>query len=214
MPKIIHTVLYEKLRVLPEWRSFREDFKLMCGLPVELREERPREPNLLKVEINVRGIIIGYITAGTRRRLDKTPLSKREKEACRHLLTLAVERFSTLLASSHTQDHGKMPGPVLKTCRWIQERALQGEVRLTEAAASCGFSPSHLSRLFHGSTGMTFQEYVTRCRLQKASSLLLTTEHPVTHIAFDSGFQSISQFHRAFRRVYATTPREYRNAHT
>ncbi|MFO7726433.1 MAG: helix-turn-helix transcriptional regulator [Oceanipulchritudo sp.] len=214
MPKIIHTVLYEKLRILPEWLSFREDFELLCGLPVELREEQAAEESILQVEVEVRGITLGFITADTAQHGDPPPLSRRKKEACRHLMTLAAERFSTLLASSHTHDHGKMPGPVLKTCRWIQQRALQGEVRLTEAAAFCGFSASHLSRLFHGSTGMTFQEYVTRFRLQKASSLLLTTESPVTRIAFDSGFQSISQFHRAFRRVYATTPRDYRNSHS
>lgn len=213
MPAIIHKVLHEKLRRLPEWQAFRRDFQLLTGLAVELLEERedlPEDMRVPPVEIEVRGILVGFLVIDDGKRNRKGPLTEAERAACRHLLRLAAERFTGILGSTEAHDRGRMPGAVIRTCRWIRERALVGEVRLTDAAAACRLSPSHLSRLFHGSTGMTFQEYVSRFRLEKAGELLLSTDLPVTRIAFEAGFQSISQFHRSFRKVMRMTPREYR----
>ena len=81
---------------------------------------------------------------------------------------------------------------------------------MSEAAAANGISPSHLSRLFHQSTGLNYQEYVRRFRLEQACKLLTTTNQSVTAIAFESGFQSISQFHRSFKAVYGEPPLKYR----
>jgi AraC family cel operon transcriptional repressor len=61
---------------------------------------------------------------------------------------------------------------------------------------------------------MTYQEYVTRVRLEHACKLLASTRRPVTDIAFDSGFQSVSQFHRSFRAIYGEKPLEYRRKRT
>jgi AraC-like DNA-binding protein len=71
-------------------------------------------------------------------------------------------------------------------------------------------SASHLSRLFHHSAGLPFNEYLTRLRTEQAKKLLLTTSRNVTEIAYDSGFQSISQFNRAFKAVHGVSPRSLR----
>ena len=213
MPAIIHKVLHEKLQRLPEWERFRGHFELLTGLPVELAESRdalPKRCPLPPIEVEVKGILVGYLVVVSGEQPDGGRISQAKADACRHILDLAGEHFRTILGSAEVNGTGRMPGAVLKTCRWIRERALLGEVRLTDAAAACGLSPSHLSRLFHGSTGMTFQEYVSRFRLEKAGELLLATDLPVTRIAFEAGFQSISQFHRSFRKLYGMPPRAYR----
>jgi len=103
-----------------------------------------------------------------------------------------------------------MPPTIRSAIEWIRQQAPVGETRLSEAARVCGVSASHLSRRFHQSTGMTFNEYATRVRLEKAIRLLESTDTPVTTVAYESGFQSVSQFHRAFKAAFGRRPLTYR----
>jgi AraC-like DNA-binding protein len=205
MSLIIHKVLFEKLTQHPDWVEFRETFRTLSGFGVELAEEVPnRQENRLSTKIDVRGVLVGVLVA------EDPGLERAHGRACQHLLSMAAERFASILSESHVHDHERLPAAVLKTCRWIRSRALAHEVRLAEAADCCGLSPSHLSRLFHQSTGLTFQEYVRRYRLERACELLTTTRQSITAIAFESGFQSVSQFHRSFKAVHGARPLEYR----
>lgn len=214
MSVIIQKTLFEKLSRHPEWRKFRKTCEVLTECRVELVEKRTRRPKTgqISVNIDVRGIQVGSLVA--RLNGESVHRGAEDPPALRHLLSMAAERFSSILAESHIHDHERLPASVLQTCRWIRERALTHEVRLGEAAGACGLSASHLSRLFHRSTGMTFQEYVTRFRLERACEMLATTNKSVTTIAFDSGFQSISQFHRSFRAVYSERPLDFRRRQT
>ncbi|WP_442956239.1 helix-turn-helix domain-containing protein [Paenibacillus sp. USHLN196] len=48
-------------------------------------------------------------------------------------------------------------------------------------------------------------------RVEEASRRLRLTTDSVTTISYELGFSSVSQFYRAFQRVYVMTPMEYRN---
>ena len=205
MALIIHKVLYDKLARHPEWLRFKETFLTLTGYELFLVEGYPRGAGKrLSAKIDVRGVLVGLLVA------EGNQGEGKREQACRHLLEMAAERFASVLSSSNVHDHEHLPAVVLKTCRWIRSRALAHEVRLAEAAVASGLSVSHLSRLFHQSTGLTFQEYVRRYRLERACELLLGTNQSITSIAFESGFQSISQCHRSFRAVYGERPLEYR----
>lgn len=209
MALIIHKVLFEKLGNHPEWVQFRETFGTLSGHAVGLVEAVPEQKEKqVWASVDVRGVLVGVLVA------EVGGGQPAHAAACQHLLAMAAERFASILAESHSHDHERLPAVVLRTCRWIRSRALTHEVRLAEAAAECGLSPSYLSRVFHQSTGVTFQEYVSRFRLERACELLSTTSQSVTAIAFESGFQSISQFHRAFKAVYREPPLNYRKQHT
>ena len=205
MALIIHRYLFEKLGKHPEWVQYRETYEELTGFPVRLEETPPGyEGEKLTAKIDVRGVLVGVLV------VDGLGPGGSRGRACQHLLTLASERFASVLSMSNIHDHEYYPMVVRKTTRWIREHALTSEIRLTEAAADCSLSASHLSRLFHQTTGLTFQEYVRRFRLEHAAGLLKETDLTVTEIAFESGFQSISQFHRSFKAVYGKKPLEYR----
>jgi hypothetical protein len=48
--------------------------------------------------------------------------------------------------------------------------------------------------------------------VEKAKNLLVKPRLRISEIAFEVGFQSLSQFNRAFRRHAGTSPRDYRHA--
>lgn len=85
-----------------------------------------------------------------------------------------------------------------------------GPIPQKEAARLVGLSPAAFSRFFRRSVGKTFAAYLTDLRLSEACRRLLESEHPVSRIAFDSGFENLSTFNRSFRQARGLSPREFR----
>jgi transcriptional regulator GlxA family with amidase domain len=54
--------------------------------------------------------------------------------------------------------------------------------------------------------------YVARTRFEKAAALLREGNLRVSEIAFATGFQSLSQFNRVFKKSSGKSPTEYRAA--
>ena len=80
----------------------------------------------------------------------------------------------------------------------------------TEMAAEyTGFSKYHFLRLFKLQTGYTFHDYLTLKRIQIAEDLLMT-DTPITDIAFQSGFNTLPSFCRAFKKYTTYSPSEYK----
>lgn len=85
-------------------------------------------------------------------------------------------------------------------------------IRLKDAADCIYVHPCYLSGMFPRWFGMGFTAYVNRYRLERAAALLARTDLPVTDVAFESGFGSVSQLIRCFHTLYHTTPLAYRKA--
>ena len=71
-------------------------------------------------------------------------------------------------------------------------------------------SEGYLSRYFKENFHMRFSDYVRKVRLEHAMEDLLYTDRPVTKIACDVGFSSVSLFNRAFKESYGETPSSFR----
>jgi AraC-like DNA-binding protein len=64
--------------------------------------------------------------------------------------------------------------------------------------------------VFKAATGVTFTDYVSRARVEKTKQLLLNPNMRISEAAFETGFQSLSQFNRVFRRIEGQSPSDYR----
>jgi AraC-like DNA-binding protein len=77
-----------------------------------------------------------------------------------------------------------------------------------EAAARLGIAVRTL-HLALEPTGLTFTEHLARRRLAEARTLLASgPARTVADVAFACGFNELSTFYRAFRRVYGAAPRD------
>lgn len=141
----------------------------------------------------------------------RTPVCLPEREAALvRLLELVATQLALLITDNLAHPEKRLPPVVERACS--HARAHYAEpVSLASVAARLSVSPAHLSRLFHHSTGLPFSEYLTRLRTEHAKRLLLTTSRNVTDIAYAAGFQSISQFNRAFKAVHGLSPRILRS---
>jgi len=72
------------------------------------------------------------------------------------------------------------------------------------------FNKAYFSRYFKKCTGITFTEYLTKYRLLKAKKELLNSDKSVTEIALENGFSDDRRFIIAFKKMYGTTPLQYK----
>ncbi len=84
--------------------------------------------------------------------------------------------------------------------------------RIDGVAAQLGMSRRRFTELFRAVTGETWSEHLRRLRVEHAKHLLRTTGRSVLAIAFESGFEDLSSFYRAFRRQEGTPPHRWRRA--
>lgn len=85
-------------------------------------------------------------------------------------------------------------------------------ITLEEMAESRGYDPSYFSRLFKRSTGKTFTDYLTDCRMQKACDLLENTVESVDTVISECGFSDRTKFFRQFAAYTGFTPLKYRKS--
>lgn len=83
-------------------------------------------------------------------------------------------------------------------------------ISLQDIAQVAGVHSAHLSRVFRQKMGCTVGEYVRRLRFEFASRQLLSTDRPLSEVAYEAGFADQSHFNRLFRTKMGITPYHYR----
>jgi AraC-like DNA-binding protein len=81
------------------------------------------------------------------------------------------------------------------------------------ASVACMSVPS-FCHYFKRHTQKTYINYLNEVRIGHACNLLLQTNKPVTEICYESGYSTITHFHRQFLRLKRITPLQYRKRYT
>lgn len=82
-------------------------------------------------------------------------------------------------------------------------------VTLKDIASHFSYHPNYISALLHKETGRKFTEILLEKRMERAVLLLKNTTLSIEEIAAMLGYSNSSNFYKAFREYYHTTPREY-----
>jgi len=96
-----------------------------------------------------------------------------------------------------------------RLCSFIEKNYNQ-RLYLKDLAREFGIAPNYCCTLFAREKGMTFSQYVTRLRMEKAASLLRFKELTINMIASMVGFDDYSYFDKNFKRYFGLTPTEFR----
>ncbi|MEO3990934.1 helix-turn-helix domain-containing protein [Pseudocitrobacter cyperus] len=98
---------------------------------------------------------------------------------------------------------------------YINTHLANPELSLQECAQKCGISPRYLQKLFQ-EQGTTVSKWIQQQRMEKYKQALvnpLLTTKNITQIAYDCGFNDISNLSRRFKAENLVTPSEYRKLH-
>lgn len=94
-------------------------------------------------------------------------------------------------------------------CEFIKENYME-ELSRENLAETLGIKPDTFGRLFNQHTGKTLNEYINEIRISEARQKLEDTNHTVTRISIDVGFDNIRTFNRVFKKITSMSPVEYR----
>ena len=93
------------------------------------------------------------------------------------------------------------------------EQNFQNDISVEDIAACCGLNRSYFGKIFHENMGKSPQEFLISYRLTKAAELLKLTALSVADIGNAVGYPNQLHFSRAFKNVYAISPRQWRLEH-
>jgi AraC-like DNA-binding protein len=83
-------------------------------------------------------------------------------------------------------------------------------IKSADVGKEVGLHPDYANVVFKKTFGMSINEYLIQERISHAQRKLVSTDESVTDIVYDCGFNSISNFNAAFRKINKCTPREFR----
>ncbi|HEX6619581.1 MAG TPA: helix-turn-helix transcriptional regulator [Solirubrobacteraceae bacterium] len=94
--------------------------------------------------------------------------------------------------------------------RDLADRRYAEPLDVSELARAARLSPAHFSREFARTFGETPHRYLLTRRLERAATLLRTTDRTVADICMTVGLRSVGSFTTSFGRMFGLSPTAYR----
>ena len=85
------------------------------------------------------------------------------------------------------------------------------DITLEETATHCRLSSFYFSKLFKKEKGITFIEYLTNQRINKAKELLKGSNYSIKEICREIGYSDPNYFTKVFKKIESVSPSKYRN---
>jgi len=149
-----------------------------------------------------------------RRRIDILKKSERMDQLVNFFyllksLNMVSSELSPLSGVSHIESESLGGFKINTLCQYI-ENHFKENITLCDVSEKANLTPQAFCRYFKKSTGKTFVSFLNEVRVREACRLLGNDKYDcVSIIAYNSGFNSITNFNRVFRSVIGTSPKEY-----
>lgn len=119
---------------------------------------------------------------------------------------LVVELLSRFSAAGNAVHRSPFDEAKLESCpqlsrvsRYVRAN-YASEISVERAAQEAGLERKYFSTFFRKKVGICFRHWVTFVRVGRARQLLGERRLSISQIAFDTGFQDLRTFERAFQR--------------
>ncbi|HET7535105.1 MAG TPA: PocR ligand-binding domain-containing protein [Candidatus Didemnitutus sp.] len=171
---------------------------------------QPRKKEFSKVARD----LIGWGVEADLKRLEEAyfqtrVLDKKQYEAVLRLLTIFAQHLSSL-SNQLMVAAEQVESPMISRAKLYITEHQDKEISLSEVSAAVNTSAFYFCKVFKQTTGLTFTDYLARVRIEKVKNLLLNPHKRISEVAYEVGFQSLSQFNRVFRRVTGQSPTVWR----
>jgi AraC-like DNA-binding protein/ligand-binding sensor protein len=138
-------------------------------------------------------------------------LTRRQYDSALRLLAIFAGHLGLVANQIALRSRHAEPASVKKAREFIREHETE-QLALADVARAAGMSTFYFCKTFKKATGLTFTNYLSRSRIEKARELLANPQVRVSEVAYEVGFQSLTHFNRTFHRVLGESPTAYRAA--
>ena len=83
-------------------------------------------------------------------------------------------------------------------------------IDVSSIAEAAGLHPNYAISLFKKKCGINISTLITMLRVYEAQRLILTTNQKIVDVAMDTGFNSMSNFYKSFKKITSKNPSDYR----
>jgi AraC-like DNA-binding protein len=98
---------------------------------------------------------------------------------------------------------------IYKAIRYLNDN-FTSSPSLTEACAVAGLTKTYFCRKFKSVTGKSYVAFLSELKIDFACNLIKGGKINFTEVCYASGFNSVSQFIREFKKIKGITPTEYK----
>jgi AraC-like DNA-binding protein/ligand-binding sensor protein len=138
-------------------------------------------------------------------------LSQQQYTAMVKLLEIFAHHLSCI-ANQIVVQEDEAESPLIRRARAYILANQADPIDLDKVARAMHVSTFYFCKMFKKATGLTFTDYLSRVRIEKAKTLLLNPHLRISEIAYDVGFQSLTHFNRMFRKIAGISPTNYRES--
>ena len=126
-----------------------------------------------------------------------------------HILSTSKEVDFIAHDNSTAQSNDTRTDRLAEVYQYLAEN-FQKDISLHEIASVASLTEPAFCRLFKKRTGKSFVEYINEIRISAACKCLQDTDLNISAIGFRSGFKTISNFNKSFKKITGFSPKEYR----
>ena len=190
--KIIKPLEIYKLMLLSDWVSEKMLYELMNNLGTVKFSEEELENIIPILELIIKESSNGQL---------------HQKELICNLLSSLIIFFSRKqkIHSKTQPDMASATVHIKKAVNYILLNYINN-ISSDDVAKAVNLNPVYFCTLFHKTTGVTFINYLNDLRLNRARQLLMLDSYSVSDVCYACGFNSSSNFLRAFKKKYGYSP--------
>lgn len=126
-------------------------------------------------------------------------------------LYLFMDYLTRSAATVRKTHGGRMRDFYIKEALSFIEQNFQNNISVEDIASFCGLNRSYFGKIFRESLGKSPQDFLMNYRMIKATELLRMTQLSIGDISKAVGYENQLHFSRAFKNIYGSSPRNWRD---
>src|SRR5437660_7609459 len=138
-------------------------------------------------------------------------LSPDRYRAMLRILSIFAQHLSSLSTQLVLRREEHEPTNIVRARQFIEDHQAE-PLSLGRIAHVANTSRHYFCKMFKKATGINFIDHLSRVRVEKSKTLLLNPNSRISEVAFACGFQSMTNFNRAFKRIVRRSPTQFRES--
>lgn len=141
-----------------------------------------------------------------------------EKNSVEHIITLlriisllsSTEEYELLATSNYVNNFQYRENERMNNVYEFLMKNFKKDIALSEVASVAAMNPNAFCRFFKSRTQKSLTQFINEIRIGHACKLLASPDESITQIAYECGFNNVSNFNHFFKLIKKTSPRQYR----